>query len=212
MLTSLFKHDCQSFKGLAVIESTMLMQRVLGADCYQLPPVIQRHYAIDEGQSSCLEGTMTITYPRFMYPLIWLIHLFGGLVLWRGVAVHTKVQKTAQANVLNWQRIMRYPDGKTDYFYSRMVYVAEHELIENTGFGFGLSLTVEVNHGDLVYRSNGHLWQCGRFRLTIPDWLLLGAATIREHAVSEDEFYLDFHIQHPWWGETYRYQGRFRYC
>lgn len=210
MLTSL-KHDCQSFKGPAVIESNSLMQQVLGTDWNKLPPIIQQHYALDDGQSSCLEGTMTITYPCFMYPLIWLIHLFGGLVLWRGEA-HTKVQKTAQPDVLNWQRIMSYPDGRMDYFRSRMLYVAEHGLIEYTGFGFGLSLIVEVNHGELVYRSNAYLWQYGRFRLTIPDWLLLGTATISEHALSDDEFYLDFHIQHSWWGETYRYQGRFRYC
>jgi hypothetical protein len=40
---------------------------------------------------------------------------------------------------------------------------------------------------------------------------LLGSATISEHAVLEDEFYLDFTITHPLWGETYRYRGRFYY-
>jgi hypothetical protein len=189
----------------------MLMQQVLGADWHKLPRVIQQHYAISEEQSSCLEGTMTIDYPSFMFPLIWLIHLFGGLILWRGVGVQTRVQKTAQAGILHWQRIMIYPDGKIDYFRSQMRYVAEHELIENTGFGFGLRLIVEVNNGDLLYRSNGHLWQCGKFVVNIPDWLLLGTATISEHALSEDEFYLDFSIQHPWWGETYSYRGNFRY-
>jgi hypothetical protein len=190
----------------------MLMQKILGADWQQLPRVIQQHYAIDDNQTSVLEGTMTIHYPSFMFPLIWLIHLFGGLILWRGEAVQTRVQKTAGAGMLNWQRIMNYSDGNTDYFRSQMVYVAEHELIERTGFGFGLRLIVEVNNGDLVYRSNGHLWQCGKFTITIPDWLLLGEATISEHALSDEEFYLDFNIQHPWWGETYSYRGVFRYC
>jgi hypothetical protein len=187
----------------------MLMQQVLGADWHKLPRVIQQNYVIDEGQTRVLEGTMAIHYPNFMFPLIWLIHLFGGLILWRGEAVQTRVQKTAGAGMLNWQRIMNYPDGNTDYFSSQMVYVAEHELIERTGFGFGLRLMVEVNDGDLVYRSNGHLWQCGKFTITIPDWMLLGAATITEHALSDEEFYLDFNIQHPLWGETYSYRGRF---
>ncbi len=189
----------------------MLMQQVLGADWHKLPRVIQQHYTVSEEQSSCLEGPMTIDYPRVMFPLIWLIHLFGGLILWRGVGVQTRVQKTAQAGILYWQRIMTYPDGKIDYFRSQMVYVTEHELIENTGFGFGLRLIVAVDNGDLLYRSNGHLWQCGKFVVNIPDWLLLGTATISEYALSEDEFYLDFSIQHPWWGETYRYQGNFHY-
>jgi hypothetical protein len=190
----------------------MLMQTVLGEDWYTLPRVIQRHYEITDAQTSCIEGEMNINYPSFIFPMIWLIHLFGGLILWKGEAVRTRVQKTAHSNSLHWQRMMIYPDGKSDYFGSEMRPVAEHELIENTGFGFGLRLIVEVNNGDLCYRGNGHFWQCGTFVLPIPDWLLLGTATISEHALSEQEFYLDFTIQHPWWGETYSYRGTFHYC
>ncbi len=190
----------------------MLMQKVLGADWHKLPRIIQQHYDITDQQTSCIEGEMVIRYPRLMFPMIWLIHLFGGLILWSGEAVHTRVQKTASANSLHWQRIMTYPDGKTDYFSSEMRAITEHQLIESTGFGFGLRLIVEVNNGDLLYRGNGHFWQCGKFVLNIPDWMLLGVATISEHALSEHEFYLDFSIKHPWWGETYSYRGTFRYC
>lgn len=191
--------------------SLSLMQTVLGEDWHSLPPVIQRHYQITDQQTSCIEGEMQIDYPNFMLPMIWLIHLFGGLILWRGEAVNTKVQKTAGDLSLRWQRFMTYPDAKSDYFGSEMCYLAEHELSEYTGFGFGLRLIVEVKNGDLLYRGNGHFWQCGKFAFTIPDWLLLGSATISEHALSEQEFYLDFRIRHPWWGETYSYRGNFRY-
>jgi hypothetical protein len=189
-----------------------LMQQVLADDWHKLPPVIQQHYQLEDGQQNCLEGSMTIAYPKFLFPMIWLIHLFGGLVLWSGDAVQTRVQKKAGADgVLHWQRIMTYPDGKIDYFRSQMRYVTEHELIETTGFGFGLRLKVEVCNGDLLYRSNGHFWQCEKFRVIIPDWLVLGSATISEHALSADEFYLDFTITHPLWGEAYSYRGNFRY-
>lgn len=92
-----------------------------------------------------------------------------------------------------------------------MRFLSKHELIETVGFGFGLRLKVEVFNGDLLYRSDGHFWQYGKIMLNIPDWLLLGSATISEHALSENEFYLDFSVQHPLWGETYSYRGRFRY-
>ena len=186
----------------------MLMQQVLGADWHKLPPAIQQHYALSDKQSNYLQGSMTIDYPNFIYPLIWLIHLFGGLVLWRGTA-ETQVRKIAENNDLNWQRFMCYADNKSDYFGSRMVYVAEHELCEHIGFGFALNLVLEIDNGDLLYRSNGHYWQCGKINFRIPDWLLLGTASIREHAISETAFYLDFRIQHPVWGETYCYQGLF---
>lgn len=194
--------------------SISLMERALGDDWHKLPAVIQKHYQLTGEQQSCLEGTMEIAYPSYLFPLIWLIHLFGGLVLWRGQAVHTQVDKTSSppGEVLHWRRTMTYPDGKIDYFRSQMHYSAAHELIETIGFGFGLRLSVEVNSGDLLYRSQGHFWRWGKLEFNIPDGLLLGSATIGEHAVSEDEFYLDFTIRHPLWGLTYYYRGNFRYC
>ncbi len=191
-----------------------LIQQALGSDWQTLPRVIQQHYEVKDDQSSCLEGAMTIAYPNLMLPVIWLIHLFGGLVFRRGSDIHTHVEKTASAagSLLHWQRTMTYRDGKSDYFRSRMRYLSEHELIETIRFGFGLRLTIEANNGNLIYRSNGHFWQCGHIQLTIPDWLLLGSATISEHALSEDEFYLDFTVKHPLWGETYSYRGNFHYC
>lgn len=78
---------------------------------------------------------------------------------------------------------MIYPEGISDYFCSQMRYFADHQLIERIGFGFDLRLNVAVGNGDLRYHSNGHFWQWGKFSLTIADWLLLGTATISEHAI-----------------------------
>ena len=191
-----------------------LMQQALGADWHKLPRLIQKHYEVSSDEDTCLEGTMTIAYPNFMLPMIWLIHQFGGLILRRDTDVHTRVQKSANATgkILNWHRTLTYRDGKVDYFRSQMAGLGEQELTETIGYGFGLRLKVEVCNGDLVYRSNGHYWQCGRLHLTIPDWLMLGSATISEHALSESKFYLNFTINHPVWGETYSYRGTFRDC
>lgn len=191
--------------------SISLMERVLVDDWHKLPAVIQKHYRIGGGRQSRLQGTMAITYPGYLYPLVWLIHLFGGLILWRGSAVRAEVDKSADGGILHWRRTMTYPDGRIDCFRSQMHYAAEHELIETIGFGFGLRLTVGVSNGDLLYRGNGHFWQCGNLQINIPDWLLLGTATISEQAVSEDCFYLDFTLNHPLWGVTYAYRGNFRY-
>lgn len=191
-----------------------LMQKVLGADWPNLPIVLQKHYQISGEQQSCLEGRLTIGYPGYLFPQVWLIHLIGGLVLWRSDNVLALVQKTADPvpEILHWRRILSYADGKTDYFRSQMNYVAEHELIETIGFGFGLRLQVEVSDGDLLYRSRGYFWRWGRYEIAVPDYFLLGAATIREHAVSEDTFYLDFTLTHPLWGVSYFYRGHFAYC
>lgn len=191
--------------------SQSLMQKVLGEDWQRLPEVIRKHYQISGDGQSRLEGVMTIDYPHYLYPVVWLIHMFGGLVLWRGATVRAEVDKTVADGKLHWKRTLTYPDGKVDYFRSQMHYAGKNRLIETIGFGFGLTLRVTVDNGDLLYRSAGHFWRRGNFQLNIPDWLLLGSATIREHAVSKDAFYLDFTLKHPLWGVSYYYRGNFRY-
>jgi len=191
-----------------------LLQQALGEDWNKLPLVIQRHYSVPGNSNTCVTGNMEIGYPNFLLPFISLIHLCGGLVSRRGKNIETVVKKTisTQSTNLYWQRTLIYPDNKKDYFYSRMVYLRNHELIETVRFGFGLRLNVSVDNGVLVYRSNGHIWQYGKLRLTFPDWLLLGAATIIETPISDQQFRLDFSIRHPLWGNSYWYHGIFQYC
>ncbi|MGR9116463.1 MAG: DUF4166 domain-containing protein [Gammaproteobacteria bacterium] len=191
-----------------------LLQKTLGADWEALPAVIRKHYTVGPTASTCVQGVMIVGYPGFLRPMIKAIHLSGGLIARRGQDVKTRVEKTvsSQHGGLCWRRTLEYSDGKQDFFHSCMVYRKPHELTETIRFGFGLRLNVTVEQGTLVYRSNGHLWQCGRFELNIPDWLLLGKATIIESPVSDRQFSLDFKIRHPIWGDSYYYRGVFEYC
>jgi len=197
-----------------IMDNIPLLQKTLAEDWNKLPAVIQRHYSIDDGASSCLKGRMEIGYPSYLLPLIFLIHLCGGLVFRRGKDIETQVDKTTsnKNTTLFWKRTLTYEESKKDYFYSQMDTLQNHELIETVRYGFGLRLKVSVENGNLIYRSNGHIWQYGRFRLTFPDWLLLGRATIIETPVSDKKFSLDFSIEHPSWGRCYWYHGVFQYC
>jgi hypothetical protein len=191
----------------------MLLQKALGADWDKLPPVIQRHYRTSSNRATCVKGNMEIGYPSYLLPLISLIHLCGGLVLKRGNRIETIVEKTSceKNNTLFWSRTLKYPDNKKNYFFSKMIYLQDHELIEYVRFGLGLRLKVSVENSQLVYRSNGHIWQCGKLRLTFPDWLVLGNATIIENPITNQQFKLDFSISHPLLGLTYWYRGIFQY-
>ncbi len=196
------------------MQRTPLLQNVLKTDWNRLPPVIRQHYDITSGTRSCVRGKMEIGYPNYLRPLIILIHLCGGLIAQRGRQVDTQVIKTVdpKKDQLCWERIMHYPDRRLDRFQSRMAFLQDHELVEWVRFGFGLRLKLSVDHGELIYRSNGHIWQWGKFCLTFPDWLLLGSATIVEKAISDRQFSLDFEIRHPLWDVSYYYRGTFEIC
>lgn len=191
-----------------------LLQKALGKDWGQLPSVIKRHYSISNDSTSCVKGSMEIGYPSYLYPLIQLIHLCGGLISKRGQKITTVVKKSVsqEGKKLLWQRSMKYFNHSEERFSSYMVYQCDHELIEYVRYGFGLRLKVSVENGSLVYRSKGHIWQIGQFQITFPDWFVLGSATIIETPISERQFILDFKINHPLLGKTYWYFGEFSYC
>lgn len=129
-----------------------LLQKALAEDWNKLPLVIRRNYSIPRNSNTRLKGRMKIVFPSFLLPLVSLIHLFGGLVSRRGKDIETVVEKTSSPHntKLFRQRTLSYPNNKKDYFYSQMVYLQNHELIETVHFGFGLRLIVAVENGRLV--------------------------------------------------------------
>jgi Domain of unknown function (DUF4166) len=192
-----------------------LMQNVLGDEWHQLPSVIQRHYQLHADQKSANEvtGTLYVRYPFFVRPMLFVTRLMGGLVDLKGDNMSARVEKWVNADApqtLFWKRTIKAQNGKSTVFASRMEYQQGNEIIEFVGGGFGLHLKLTVESNKLVYRSNGHLWQIGKVRIPIPDVLFLGHATITETAISENEFKLDFKIQHPLFATTYRYGGVFK--
>lgn len=189
-----------------------LMQQVLGDDWEKLPPVIQRHYQITPAQPSfTVTGTMAISYPFWIKPILIITRLLGALIDLKGENMQVQVKKwiTDNPHVMYWRRDIQAPNGERTVFASRMEYQQPNELIEIVGGGFGIRLKLSVENGKLVYRSQTHLLKLGKIIIPIPDWLVLGHATIIEEALSDDAFVLDFKIIHPLWGETYTYGGAF---
>lgn len=197
------------------MKSVSVIRQALGDDWHKLPLVIQSHYLFqhDHKTRNIVTGTMRINYPNFVMPMLFITRLMGGLIDLKGDGMSTHVEKwinNDKPDTLFWKRTIQAPNGKSTVFASRMEYQKDNDLIEFVGFGFGLYLKLTVENNTLVYRSNGHLWQLGRIRLPIPDVLFLGHATIIETAISENQFVLDFRINHPLLGETYSYNGIFK--
>lgn len=191
-----------------------LLKQVLGASWDKLSPVIRHHYDVPNSQTNrcVVTGEMEIDYPWFLTPMIKIIGFFGGLIDIKGQQVATQVEKWVEpeSGLLYWRRSMKTLDGQQAIFASKMEYRGENELVESINAHLGLRLKVSENNGDLVYRSNGHVLKLAGLSLIIPDWLVLGHATIIEHALTADSFRLEFVIRHPLWGESYRYGGVFK--
>ncbi|GJE54211.1 hypothetical protein EKPJFOCH_0684 [Methylobacterium thuringiense] len=83
-------------------------------------------------------------------------------------------------------------------------------LEEHVGAGLGMSLTVAVEDGALVFRSRRYFWDGLGVRLHLPRWLSPGALCV-SHAETEGgtfRFVLD--LRHPLLGLLIRQEAEFR--
>lgn len=183
-----------------------LMQRALGADWDKLPPALQAHYRFGATTDT---GCMDIEYPRFMQPCLSLLRLVGALVDRRGRQVATVVHKSVVGERQYWRRTITYADGKVVRFNSFWVAAAGNQVIEFVNPVLGLQMAPYVEDGRLHYRGVCFIVKLGRWRLPIPEWLILGRTRIVEEAVDETHFVMDFRVTHPLLGQVFRYAGQF---
>lgn len=90
-----------------------------------------------------------------------------------------------------------------------MEHLADNEIIEYVKYGMGIRMALFEENHSLVYKSLGYVLRIGRLKLPIPNWMILGNATIVERAISDTLLHLDFKIVHPLFGKTFSYAGEF---
>ncbi len=187
--------------------SQPLMQRALGNDWEQLPRALQAHY---QAESNVDVGILSIEYPPLMQPYLFVLKLTGALIDRAGTASEARVHKSMSGARQYWRREIRFADGELVRFNSEWEHTGGNQLIEYVNPLFGLRMSVKVEGGRLLYEGVHIVFQLGPWRLPIPEWLVLGHTTIVEQAHDDDSFSMDFRLCHPWFGQVYRYAGRFK--
>lgn len=185
---------------------TSLMQQALGADWDKLSPALQAHYRFGTTTDT---GSMDIEYPRFMQPVWSILRLLGALVDRQGKSVTTIVEKRVVGERQVWQRTITYPDGQIVRFDSFWVAAGNAEVIEFVNPVLGLQMAPYVVGEKLHYRGVRFVAKLGPVSIPIPEWLVLGHATIIEEALDDTHFAMDFRLTHPLFGQLFRYSGKF---
>jgi len=184
-----------------------LMQKALGEQWQQLPPILQAHYQHNTNSDI---GYLDIEYPIYMQPYLTVLHIFGALINRRGNNLPTLVEKQMQGETQYWKRTIRFPNNKNIYFKSYWVYDKGNELIEYVNSFIGLRMRVHVENNKLHYEGQHFILKLGRRLIPIPEWLILGHTTIIEVSKNESEFEMDFKLKHPLFGMLFRYSGEFK--
>lgn len=181
-----------------------LMQQALGNDWDKLHPALQAHYQFNPNMDV---GYLDIEYPRWMQPLLHLLHSCGALINRAGKQIETQVEKHISAERQYWRRAMTFADGQVIQFNSYWVSAGDNQLIEFVNPLLGLQMTVSVHDGQLHYQGVRFVMKLGAVLLPIPEWLALGHTTIVESGADGNYFAMDFRLTHPLFGQVFRYSG-----
>lgn len=188
--------------------------QMLGPDWHTLGDVIRRHYTLAPSSNDrvCVHGTMDeVWHAPWVRWLMPFARLFGALVPFAGRGVPISVDyRCRPGNAhLYWDRAFRFAGRPPFHFRSHMEKQRGNEVIEFARFGVGMRLAVTAEGGALVFRDRGSVWRIGGLCIPIPLRLLLGTAYVEERPVDATHFSMRLTLRHPWFGDAFRYSGRF---
>jgi len=182
-----------------------LMQQALGEQWAKLPAALKAHYQAD---SNIDTGLLTIQYPCYMQPFLSFLNLIGALLDRRGCDIPARVEKFMAGTRQHWRRRLSHPVAGTLCFDSIWEHEGDNLLTEYVNTCLGLTMSVELVGDSLHYEGQCFILRLAGLRFRLPEWLL-GHTTIREHALDENRFEMDFRLTHPLVGQIYRYSGKF---
>lgn len=192
-----------------------VIKQALGESWEELAEIVKQHYDITPGEASkmTIRGVIDQVYHSNIAKLFLLPgRIFGALVPYKGKNIPTEVRNWTSENnhkAMFWYRTLEFPNKPPLIFSSRMEYINDDEIIEYVRYGLGIRMKMSVDNGALVFKSRNYVWKVGATSVPIPTWLILGDAVITEKAISDDEFYMDFYMIHPLFGQTFSYSGTF---
>lgn len=199
---------------MAIEKRTPVIARALGAAWNDLVPVVRRHYDLTPGEATtctCVGIMDEVDHARVLKPFLWIGRLIGALIPYRGQNVPTTVRNwtTPDSDAMFWYRTFEFPGKPPIVFRSNMQHVGHDEIVEYVRFGIGIRMRLSVSQSALIFEDRGYVWKLGPVLLRLPLGFLLGRARIVEKAVDDTNLYIEFDIQHPLFGRTFSYRGRF---
>lgn len=190
------------------------LKHQLGASWARLRAGIQERF-LHEPQADevfVYDGTMhVIRRSRAGWLFAQLTRIIGSPLLpYAGADVPTQVRLYAKDSGVCWERTYHYPNRKPAVVSSVKRESAEGEMMEVVGGGFGMKLRVFTADGQLYFTSYGYFCTLLGWRITLPHLLTPGQTQVAHLDHGDGSFTFRLGIRHPWLGETFFQEGRFR--
>jgi uncharacterized protein DUF4166 len=197
--------------------SDLRFRRLVGDDDWaSLSPAIRRRFTqrLAGGNTIVYSGEVVATrLSRAGWWLAQVARLFGGPLPistdTRVPSVVTVTEDMAKGGQV-WTRLYARRNGFPQIIHSAKRFAGKTGLEEHVGHGLGVALTVHVQAGALVFRSDHYFLQVFGLRLRLPDALTPGLLSVAHTEISEGEFSYTLEVAHPRLGTLIHQCATFR--
>lgn len=191
-----------------------IFQSVFGDDWNRIPNVIRTHYGLRPGSGETIRvtGTMDVDYRLAFLPLIPIFRLLHIMVPYKGTAIPVNITMTDSPSrkALYLERYFTIPGRRKPYrFDSAMTPIGNGEILDVMTLGICARMRYAYENGKVVIHHRRFGWNIGKIFIPLPIEWLIGRVHLIKEALSDDSFRLSATVTHPFFGETYRYQGKF---
>jgi hypothetical protein len=188
------------------------------ADWGRLPLPIRRRFSkrLADGETAVYVGEVLETrLSRAGFLLAQLLRLIGAplpTAREAGVpSVVTVTEETATGGQI-WTRLYARRRSFPQVIHSSKRFAGHTGLEEYVGHGIGMALTVAVQDGALVFRSDGYFVGALGRRFFLPAWATPGALSVTHAEIGDGRFLFTLEIVHPRIGLIIRQSAAFREC
>ena len=186
------------------------------AEWNALSPAVRRRFSkrLADGRTAIYVGEVVEAWTsRAGWLLVQALRLIGGPLPVSGDAhvpsVVTVTEDMASGGQV-WTRLYARRRGFPQVIHSSKRFAGPTGLEEHVGCGVGMTLTVSVEAGALVFRSRRYFVDVGRRRLTLPCWATPGGLTVRHIEAEGGRFVFQMEIVHPRLGALVRQTALFQ--
>jgi hypothetical protein len=188
------------------------------ADWGKLPLPIRRRFSkrLADGETAVYVGEVLETrLSRAGFLLAQLLRLIGAPLPTACEAqvpsVVTVTEETATGGQI-WTRLYARRRSFPQVIHSSKRFAGRTGLEEYVGYGIGIALTVAVQDGALVFRSDGYFVGARGRRFFLPAWAAPGSLSVTHAEIGDGRFLFTLEIVHPRLGLIIRQSAAFREC
>ncbi|SES18517.1 DUF4166 domain-containing protein [Psychrobacillus sp. OK032] len=197
-----------------------IYKKILGEQFENLQPMLQKRYALPEGNSFKASGMMKKISggPKWLYPLFLLGTRWKFLFPEQGENIPFKIINTTRCGPngekqVNWERTFQFPTKKR-YFNALMSLDTNKKIVkdylgEPSLFYSELIFSVS-EEGHMRIDSGKQRFVLGSIEIPLPK-IFQGIVRVDEYYIEESEvFFIHVFITNPIIGTLFEYEGEFR--